>query len=236
MLSCHSLTWICLGKSLKEALKRLIFSLLWYCISQIWNEIHASPWNAMNSINYLFCFYFYCILDVKYFHVEKGSLPYSLHDKHELVRCLIMFIYLLVYVCIMYEYILWDICGGQFSPSTIGLTARTFTQSAFFPVTLHVFKNLYMYVFKFQVQGSQWSVSTVQITHQVSTKIRQLGKLCLASITSKVLFLFVLILGVLHSRNSSMGSLAYAFWGFQVDFIYVNKTEKVVVWSCYCLC
>lgn len=154
---------------LQRSIKKTHFSLLWHCISQIWNGIHVSPWNSTNSINYLFCFCFYCILDVKYFHVEKGTLPHSLHDKHELVRCLIIFIYLLVYVCIMYVYILWVIYGdqrkaywSQFSPSTIGLTARTFAHSAIFPVTLHVFK--------FQVQGSQWSVSTVRTTHQVSTK------------------------------------------------------------------
>lgn len=141
----------------------------------------------------------------------------------------------------MYVYILWDICGGQrkaygsqFSPSTIVLTARTFAHLAIFPVTLHVFKNLYMYVFKFQVQGSQWSVSTVRTTHQVSTKNRQLGKLSLALIIGKVLFLFlfVLILGVMHARTffNRILSINNAFWGLQDDFIYVNKTEVVVVW------
>lgn len=65
-------------------------------------------------------------------------------------------------------------------------------------------------------------------------KKRQFGKLSLALIIGKVLFLFcfVLILGVMHSRTffNRILCINNAFWGLQDDFIYVNKTEVVVVW------
>lgn len=63
--------------------------------------------------------------------------------------------------------------------------------------------------------------------------------ICLALIIGNFLFvhLFVLILGVMPSVTFFKGILNInnVFRGLQVDFMYVNKTVKVVVWSCYSL-